>query len=91
MLRAEAPRLQAALEFLRGAIAAARDIENPVTLYDPVPAAMPRRAGRERAQLLVQCDSRARLQRFLGEWHRKLGEGRSSSARWIIDVDPLEF
>lgn len=91
LLRAEAPRLQTALEFLRGAIAAAREIQNSVTLYDPVPAAMPRRAGRERAQLLVQCESRARLQQFLGAWCRKLGEGRSSSARWIIDVDPLEF
>jgi primosomal protein N' (replication factor Y) len=90
LLRAEAPRLQTALEFLRGAIVAARDIANLVTLYDPVPAAMPRRAGRERAQLLVQCESRSRLQQFLGEWCRKL-EGRSSSARWIIDVDPLEL
>jgi primosomal protein N' (replication factor Y) len=90
LLRAEAPRLQTALEFLRGAIVAARDIANSVTLYDPVPAAMPRRAGRERAQLLVQCESRARLQQFLGEWCSKL-EGGSSSARWIIDVDPLEF
>ncbi|HXV09840.1 MAG TPA: primosomal protein N' [Burkholderiales bacterium] len=91
LLRAEAPRLHTALEFLRGAIVAARDIANSVTLYDPVPAAMPRRAGRERAQLLAQCESRVRLQQFLGEWCRKLGEGRSSSARWIIDVDPLEF
>jgi len=39
----------------------------------------------------VQCESRVRLQQFLGEWCGKLGEGRSSSARWIIDVDPLEF
>ena len=91
LLRAEAPRMQTALEFLRGAIVAARDIRNSVTLYDPVPAAMARRAGRERAQLLVQCESRARLQHFLGEWCRKLGAGRSSAARWVIDVDPLEF
>jgi primosomal protein N' (replication factor Y) len=92
LLRAEAPRLQTALQFLRGATVAARDIRDSVTLYDPVPAAMPRRAGRERAQLLVQCESRARLQQFLDAWCRLLGEGRSSSAaRWIIDVDPLEF
>jgi primosomal protein N' (replication factor Y) len=91
LLRAEAPRLATALDFLRTAGAAARRISTPVTLYDPVPAAMPRRAGRERAQLLVQCESRAQLQRFLGEWYRTLSPSRSAPARWAIDVDPLEF
>jgi primosomal protein N' (replication factor Y) (superfamily II helicase) len=91
LLRAEAPRLAAALDFLRAAASSARSVSAPVTLYDPVPAAMPRRAGRERAQLLVQCESRARLQQFVGRWHRKLSENRSAPARWAIDVDPLEF
>jgi len=91
LLRAEAPRLATALEFLRAAAASARDVSAFVTLYDPVPAAMPRRAGRERAQLLIQCESRARLQQFLSGWHRALLESRSAPARWAIDVDPLEF
>ncbi len=91
LLRAEAPRLATALDFLRAAAASARSLAAPVTLYDPVPAAMPRRAGRERAQLLVQCESRAQLQQFLGQWHRALFENRSAPARWAIDVDPLEF
>ena len=91
LLRAEATRLRTALDFLRAAIDVARDIRGPVTLYDPVPAAMPRRAGRERAQLLVQCESRARLQQFLGAWRTRLDENRRSPARWVIDVDPLEF
>lgn len=91
LLRAEAPRLATALDFLRAAAVSARSVSAPVTLYDPVPAAMPRRAGRERAQLLVQCESRARLQQFVGAWHRKLSENRSAPARWAIDVDPLEF
>jgi primosomal protein N' (replication factor Y) len=91
LLRAEAPRLATALEFLRAAAASARSISSLVTLYDPVPAAMPRRAGRERAQLLVQCESRVRLQQFLGGWHRTLSESRTAPARWAIDVDPLEF
>jgi len=91
LLRAEAPRLTAALDFLRAAAASARRIAIPVTLYDPVPAAMPRRAGRERAQLLVQSESRVRLQQFLGRWYSTLSESRSAPARWAIDVDPLEF
>lgn len=91
LLRAEAPRLATALGFLRAAAVSAHKIAIPVTLYDPVPAGMPRRAGRERAQLLVQCESRARLQQFLGAWYRELCKDRSAAARWAIDVDPLEF
>lgn len=91
LLRAEAPRLAAALEFLDEAARRGRRLAPQVTIYDPVPAAMPRRAGRERAQLLVQSESRARLQQFLSAWHDQLVQARSSRARWSLDVDPLEF
>jgi len=91
LLRAEAPRLATALEFLAGAAREARRIRPAVTVYDPVPAAMPRRAGRERAQLLVQAESRRRLQQFLGVWHGMLAGQRATRARWSLDVDPLEF
>ena len=91
LLRAEAPRLATALEFLATAARRAKRLAPPVTIYEPVPAAMPRRAGRERAQLLVQCDTRARLQQFLERWYRALAAERVTRARWTLDVDPLEF
>jgi primosomal protein N' (replication factor Y) len=91
LLRAEAPRLAAALEFLTAAARGARGIIPQVAIYDPVPAAMPRRAGRERAQLLVQSESRPHLQQFLHGWYRLLAEQRSTRARWSLDVDPFEF
>jgi primosomal protein N' (replication factor Y) len=91
LLRAEAPRLATALEFLAAAERQARHIVPAVTVYDPVPAAMPRRAGRDRAQLLVQSESRPRLQRFLRAWWRELSGRRTTRARWSLDVDPLEF
>lgn len=91
LLRAEAPRLATALDFLAEAARRARRLASQITLYDAVPAAMPRRAGRERAQLLVQSDSRARLQQFLGAWHGELTRARATRARWSLDVDPLEF
>jgi primosomal protein N' (replication factor Y) len=50
-----------------------------------------RRAGRERAQLLVQSASRADLRRFLAAWRESLGGARATRARWALDVDPLEF
>jgi primosomal protein N' (replication factor Y) len=91
LLRAEAPRLATALEFLADASRLGRGLDIPVTMYDPVPATLPRRAGRERAQLLVQSESRPRLQRFLKAWRAELSTRRSARARWSLDVDPLEF
>jgi primosomal protein N' (replication factor Y) len=91
LLRAEAPRLAAALDFLATAARQARRLGPPVTIYDPVPAALPRRAGRERAQLLVQAESRPRLQQFLHDWYQQLSAQRATRARWSLDVDPLEF
>ncbi len=91
LLRAEAPRLATALDFLAAAARQARRLNPPVTIYDPVPAAMARRAGRERAQLLVQCESRSQLQQFLHGWYGQLAAQRVTRARWSLDVDPLEF
>jgi primosomal protein N' (replication factor Y) len=91
LLRAEAPRLTVALDFLADAARAGRGLGMAVTIYDPVPAALARRAGRERAQLLVQSESRPRLQRFLQAWRGQLTIRHSTRARWSLDVDPLEF
>jgi primosomal protein N' (replication factor Y) len=91
LLRAEAPRLDTALAFLAEAAREGRALDGSVTLYEPVPAAMPRRAGRERAQLLVQSPSRRALQDFLGAWRAILSRARTTRARWSLDVDPLDF
>jgi len=61
-----------------------------VALLDPVPMAMSRLAGRERAQLLVEANSRRSLHAFLRAWLPALRELRSP-ARWQLDVDPLEI
>ena len=91
LLRAEAPRLATALEFLAAAARRGKTLGARVTIYDPVPAALQRRAGRERAQLLVQSGSRAELRRFLAVWREALGQSSTTRARWALDVDPLEF
>ena len=89
-LRAEAPKLDAAMAFLR---AAARLIDVPegVRIYDPVPHVITRRAGFERAQLLLQSSSRPALQEFLRLWSGSLPASTSSGVRWHLDVDPIEF
>ena len=91
LLRAEAPRLETALAYLARAARIAKTLAQGVTIYDPVPAGMVRLAGRERAQLLVQAESRVRLQSFLAAWHARLAAEPSTRARWSLDVDPLEF
>jgi primosomal protein N' (replication factor Y) len=58
----------------------------------PVPAPMPRRAGRARVQLLLRADARRDLQAALGAaatgWYT-LPEARR--VRWSIDVDPIDL
>lgn len=90
LLRAEAPQLATALEFVEEAKRIGGELGDDVALFDPVPASMVRLAGRERAQLLVQSASRAALQSFLREWSIRL-TGKASPARWMLEVDPLEL
>jgi primosomal protein N' (replication factor Y) len=91
LLRAEAVKLETALRFLANAAQLGKALAQHVNIYDPVPAVMVRRAGRERAQLLVQAASRRRLQEFLAQWHERLSAEPSTPARWSLDVDPVDF
>jgi primosomal protein N' (replication factor Y) (superfamily II helicase) len=91
LMRAEAPRLEVALEFLERAKGDAAPFAQGVELYDPVPAPMVRLAGRERAQLLVQSASRRGLHAFLQAWRARLATAGVARARWSLDVDPIEL
>lgn len=59
-----------------------------VQVYDPVPHVITRRAGYERAQLVVQSASRAALLGFLREWSEQLFATAPRAIRWHLDVDP---
>ena len=91
VLRAEAPQLTLALDFLARAARVAIDISSAVTIYDPVPAGLVRLAGLERAQLTAQAKSRTALQKFLRAWHERLYAAGERKVRWALDVDPLEL
>ncbi len=90
MLRAEANNLEQPEQFLRDLRQAVPAIAG-ANLYGPLPAPMTRRAGRFRAQLLLQSLHRSALHQCLqqlalqGEQHPM---GRR--IRWSIDVDPAE-
>ena len=89
-LRAEAPKLAHAMELLREA----RDFAEPpegVSVFDPVPHVMTRRAGYERAQLVMQSRSRPALQDYVGALSARLFAEAPRGVRWHFDVDPIEF
>jgi primosomal protein N' (replication factor Y) len=89
-LRAEAPKLETALAFLAGAAASVR-APDEVRVFDPVPHLLTRRAGLERAQLVMQSASRVAIQEFLTGLSRMLFEEAPRHVRWHLDVDPIEF
>jgi primosomal protein N' (replication factor Y) len=89
-LRAEASRLDTAMRFLREASALVVPPE-PVRIYDPVPNLITKRAGLERAQVLIQSTSRPALQEFLASLSEALFEKAERRVRWHLDVDPIEF
>ena len=93
LVRAEALQRDAPQAFLRDAEACAGARPHPgVSVLGPVPSPMERRAGRYRAQLLVDATSRAALQRFLPGWIEELEALRSArKVRWSVDVDPQEM
>ena len=90
MLRAESKKAGEAVAFLRTAARVARGIDRAVEVFDPVPAPIERKAGFERAQLLVRSASRGTLQPFLRRWREALVGREERRVRWTLDVDPQE-
>lgn len=92
LLRAEATDSETPRTFLEQACALAENLRAPsVQLWGPVTAPMERRAGRFRAQLLLQTARRNDLQQLLTAWIPRLDELKSARrVRWSIDVDPAD-
>jgi primosomal protein N' (replication factor Y) (superfamily II helicase) len=93
LLRAEGRTAQDAADLLARAAVQAREVGlKGLALWGPVAAPMERRAGRYRAQLLVQAECRADLQTFLATWVPGLRSLKvPPGARWSLDVDPQEM
>jgi len=97
LLRAEAHKPGQAEGFLDQACDEAEHLLSElklagIELLGPVPAPMERRAGRYRAQLLVQASARAPLHRLLHAWLPALEQLPGGRAvRWSLDVDPIDL
>ena len=98
LLTAEAREVQTALSFLTQVAAlpeadpAGYPTASSVMRYDPVPLRVVRVANTERAQLLVESDSRPALQVFLSRWSGDvLALASQLRIRCHLEVDPLEI
>ena len=93
LLRATASKREDTHDFLRAARRIAEDLEMvDIRILGPVSAPMERRAGRYRAQLLLQGRQRRGLHDMLKEIRAVLEGSKSARrVRWSIDVDPIEL
>ncbi|RLA04668.1 MAG: primosomal protein N' [Gammaproteobacteria bacterium] len=92
LLRAEAPSADTAMSFLESVAERinATGIRS-VETWGPVPATMERRAGRYRAQLVLQSSQLGELQRLLSNVVRQLETAKEARrVRWSVDVDPAD-
>ena len=93
LLRASATSRQDAHQFLAHArnLAEAAQITD-VRILGPVSAPMERKAGRYRAQLLLQSRVRTRLHDLLSHLTAALEADKAARrVRWSVDVDPIEL
>ncbi len=92
MLRAESRNLKDSLDFLAQARDALDQLatDHAVTVYDPVPMHLMRKANSERAQLLIETSHRPALQRLLPGLMQALRDLKWRGS-WHIEVDPLEL
>ena len=92
-IRADHKKLANCLQFLSTARELGEplvDTDNPVFMCDPVPLTVVRVGGIERAQMLIESESRPALHRFLTQWLAQLHE-LPGSVRWFLEVDPVDL
>ena len=100
LVHAESKSLDRSIQFLsnlKGHLKSRSLINKGLRVYDPVPKAVMRVAGTERAQLVIESDSRKQLQEVLEAIDaelRKNSQGRISKethVRWLIERDPINI
>ena len=93
LLRAEAVEQQMPMIFLEQARQLIEQHNhNQALLMGPFPALMERRAGRYRAQLLIQANDRNVLQSLFAASIVQIENHKTAKkVRWSIDIDPMEL
>ena len=93
LLRAEAVQRDQPLRFLETIKQFLKPkATNSVNILGPVPAPMEKRAGRYRAQLLLQSEERAALHKVCQPLVQHLMQHpMTKRVRWSLDIDPQEM
>jgi primosomal protein N' (replication factor Y) len=100
LVHAEAKNLEKAIQYLgalKGRLMSKNLIGQGLKVYDPVPKAVMRVAGTERAQLVIESGDRKQLQEILeliDQDLRSHSQGRISKGeniRWLIERDPISI
>ena len=97
LLRAEANHAYTANQFLEEALQQSEQLVSAhqlgeIDLLGPVPSPMERRAGRFRAQLLLQAAQRSTLHQLVHLLLPLLEQHPDArKVRWSIDIDPLDM
>jgi primosomal protein N' (replication factor Y) len=92
LLRAEAKHADPPAAFLQASRELLQQTQVPLDLSGPLPAPMPRRAGYQRAQLLLSTSDRRAMHGALD--HALPGIYALPPARkvrWSLDVDPMDL
>ncbi len=93
LIRAEATHGAEPVTFLQSVAKLAQPHKNQsIEIWEAVPAPMERRAGRFRAQLLIQATRRKALHQLLSVIIPRLNElPNARKVRWSVDVDPVDM
>lgn len=93
LIRAEAAASESPVRFLETAAIQARLLATKgIEIWEAVPAPMERRAGRYRAQLLIQAGKRPALHKLLDQLIPALNDlPLARKVRWSVDVDPVDM
>lgn len=94
LLRAEATQADKPMQFLHEAAGLAGQLreDGQLMVLGPVPAPMEKRAGRYRAQLLLQSPDRASLHQLISQWLLQVESLKSArQVRWSLDIDPQDM
>ena len=92
LLRAEARHAEPPLAFLHAAKAALLAADASLDISGPLPAPMPRRAGYQRAQLLLSATDRRILHAAIDQALPGIHAApQARKVRWSLDVDPVDL
>jgi primosomal protein N' (replication factor Y) (superfamily II helicase) len=94
LLRADAINKEALEDYLRGARTLFKSFDPAagVHIFGPMPAGLPKRAGRHRAQLVLMSTQRALLHQAITPWIAALhANKRPGNVHFSLDIDPYDF